>query len=228
MFSMPYRAISLPFLSPYHVFSIRSKEWVLRGSGLLRRVASFHIDRDHTQKHTKKGPSNSPFTSQFINRLSQSHMVAIGDKIDIDFSLKVVENGGEREVRFGDLLTHPTVVTVYMKNNTSSCDLQNVTLIPVAEELSKKGIRIISMSKDGCKSHINYAAKHGIPFTLASDPDYLFAKATDSMVEKKMYGKVFHAPSRSAYYIDTDGTVLGVIEKVTPASHGEEIVALVS
>lgn len=155
-------------------------------------------------------------------------MVAIGDKIDIDFSLKVVENGEEREVRFGDLLTHPTVVTVYMKNNTSSCDLQNVTLIPVAEELSKKGIRIISMSKDGCKSHINYAAKHGIPFTLASDPDYLFAKATDSMVEKKMYGKVFHAPSRSAYYIDTDGTVLGVIEKVTPASHGEEIVALVS
>jgi len=204
----------------------------LSGSGLIGGIASLQKDRDLTEKHTFKyaeiRPSNSPFTSKFINRLRQSHMVAIGDKIDIDFSLKVVENGEEREVRFGDLLTHPTVVTVYMKNNTSSCDLQNVTLIPVAEELSKKGVRIISMSKDGCKSHINYAAKHGIPFTLASDPDYLFAKATDSMVEKKMYGKVFHAPSRSAYYIDTDGTVLGVIEKVTPASHGEEIVALVS
>ncbi|HBD42411.1 MAG TPA: peroxiredoxin [Bacteroidetes bacterium] len=155
-------------------------------------------------------------------------MVSKGDKITFDFQLNVVQDGIEKEVRFDDLLTQPTVVTVYMKNNTRSCDLQNVSLVPVAEELAKKGIQIVSLSKDGCKSHINYAAKHGIPYILASDPDHYFAQATDSMVEKKMYGKVFHGPSRSAFFIDTDGTVLGVIEKVTPASHGEEILALVS
>lgn len=155
-------------------------------------------------------------------------MVSKGDRIEIDFKLKLVQAGEEKEVRFGDLLTQPTVVTVYMKNNTSSCDLQNVSLIPVVDQLAQKGIQLISLSKDGCKSHVNYAAKHGLSYTLASDPDHLFAQATDSLVEKKMYGKVFHGPSRSAYFIDTDGTVLGVIEKVTPASHGEEILALVS
>lgn len=155
-------------------------------------------------------------------------MVSKGDKIEVNFTLKVVQGGEEKEVRFGDLLTQPTVVTVYMKNNTRSCDLQNTSLVPVADELTKKGVQVISLSKDGCKSHMNYAAKHNIPYILASDPDHEFAKATDSLVEKKMYGKVFHGPSRSAFYIDTDGTVLEVIEKVTPASHGEEILALVS
>jgi peroxiredoxin Q/BCP len=155
-------------------------------------------------------------------------MVSKGDKIEVNFTLKVVQGGEEKEVRFGDLLTQPTVVTVYMKNNTRSCDLQNTSLVPVADELAKKGVQVISLSKDGCKSHMNYAAKHKIPYILASDPDHEFAQATDSLVEKKMYGKVFHGPSRSAFYIDTDGTVLEVIEKVTPASHGEEILALVS
>jgi peroxiredoxin Q/BCP len=155
-------------------------------------------------------------------------MVSKGDKIASDFQLKVVQDGEEKEVQFGDLLSHPTVVTVYMKNNTRSCDLQNVSLVAVADELAKKGIQVISLSKDGCKSHKNYATKHGIPYILASDPDHEFAQATDSLVEKKMYGKVFHGPSRSAFFIDTDGTVLGIIEKVTPASHGEEILALVS
>lgn len=150
-------------------------------------------------------------------------MVSTGDKIDTDFTLDIVRDGKEEEVNFGDLLDRPTIVSVYMRNNTSGCDRQNKSLVDHAKEFDKMGFNLISLSKDTCGSHKNYAEKLGINFILASDPGYEFAKATDSIVEKKMYGNTYEAPSRSAYVLDTDGTVLGVIEKVNTKAHGEEL-----
>ena len=42
-----------------------------------------------------------------------------------------------------------------------------------------------------------------------------------------MYGKVYQAPARSAFVIDTDGTILAVIEKVDTKAHAEELKTLV-
>ncbi len=150
-------------------------------------------------------------------------MISTGDKIDTGFTLKIVRNGKEEETAFSALLDRPTVVSVYMKNNTGSCDKQNKSLAEHAGAFDKKGYNLVAISKDGCKSHQNYAEKLGINYILASDPDHAFARATDSIVEKKMYGKVFEGPSRSAYIIGTDGTVLDVIEKIDPANHAEEL-----
>ncbi len=154
-------------------------------------------------------------------------MVAVGDKIDTDFSLKVVQDGEEKEVSFKELLTRPTIVSVYMRNNTGGCDKQNRSLSEHTGWFDEKGYNIVALSKDTCGSHKNYAEKLDISYTLASDPDYKFAAATDSVVEKKMYGKTFDAPTRSAYVIDTDGTVLGIIEKVNTKAHAEELKELV-
>lgn len=154
-------------------------------------------------------------------------MVDIGDKIDTDFKLNIVQDGEEKEVLFGDLLSRPTIVSVYMRNNTGGCDKQNRSLADEAKWFDDKGYNLVALSKDTCGSHKNYADKLGISYTLASDPEYTFAKATDSIVEKKMYGKTFDAPTRSAYVFDTDGTVLGIIEKVNTKAHADELKELV-
>lgn len=154
-------------------------------------------------------------------------MVTVGDKIDTDFTLQVVQNGEEKEISFGELLTRPAIVSVYMRNNTSGCDKQNRNLVEHTDWFGDKGYKIIALSKDSCGSHKNYAEKMDISYTLASDPDYKFAAATDSVVEKQMYGKTFDAPSRSAYILDTDGTVLGIIDKVNTKAHAEELKELV-
>lgn len=154
-------------------------------------------------------------------------MISIGKKINTDFTLQVCKNGSNKEFTFGDLLTSKTVVSVYMKNNTGSCDKQNKSLAAHAADFDSLGCNIIAISKDTCRSHKNYAEKLGINYTLVSDPEYKFAKATDSVVEKKMYGKTFNAPSRSAYYLDADGTVLGIIRKINSANHAEELLDLI-
>jgi len=154
-------------------------------------------------------------------------MVKKGEKIDTGFTLDVVENGEEKKVSFSDLLDRPAIVSVYMRNNTGGCDKQNKSLAEHSDWFDQKGYNLIAISKDSCGSHKNYAEKLGINYTLASDPEFLFAKATDSIVEKKMYGKTFDAPSRSAFVIDTDGTVLAIIEKVDTKAHAEELKELI-
>jgi peroxiredoxin Q/BCP len=119
-------------------------------------------------------------------------------------------------------------VSVYMKNNTGSCDKQNVSLSEDQQAFEQKGVNLIAISKDTCGSHKKYAEKHGINYILASDPDLEFSKATDSVVEKSMYGKTYEGPSRSAFYIDTDGTILAIIEKVDPKNHSAELLELIN
>ncbi len=154
-------------------------------------------------------------------------MIDLNKKMDTNFSLKIVEGGEEKTVEFSSLLTRKTIVSVYMKNNTSSCDKQTLSLAENAAWFDEHGFNLIAISKDTCGSHKKYANKQGINYVLASDPEYKFATATDSLVEKKMYGKTFVGPSRSAFVIDADGTILRTIEKIDAKAHAEELKALV-
>jgi thioredoxin-dependent peroxiredoxin len=154
-------------------------------------------------------------------------MVEKGDQIDTDFELDIVQNGKEKTVTFSELLDRPAIVSVYMRNNTSGCDKQNRSLAEHAGWFDEKGYNLIALSKDTCGSHKNYAEKIGINYILASDPDFKFAGATDSIVVKKMFGNTYDAPTRSAYVIDTDGTVLGIIKKINTKAHAEELKELV-
>jgi peroxiredoxin Q/BCP len=154
-------------------------------------------------------------------------MIEAGKKIDTDFELDIVRNGEEERVAFSELLDRPTIISVYMRNNTSGCDKQNRSLSEHAGWFDEQGFNLVAISKDTCGSHKNYAKKLGINYVLASDPDYRFAEATDSVVEKKMYGNTYEAPTRSAYVIDTDGTVLGIIEKVNTKDHAQELKELI-
>ena len=155
-------------------------------------------------------------------------MISPGKKLKTNFKLKVVSGGAEKEVSFADLLTRRTIVSVYMKNNTGSCDKQNDSLAAHVAEFAKVGYNLVAISRDTCGSHLKYAAKKKISYTLASDPDDLFSKAAGSIVEKSMYGKTYLGPARAAFVLEKDGTVLAVAEKVDTADHAAQLHALIA
>ena len=150
-------------------------------------------------------------------------MIFAGQKIDTQFQLKVFRDGEATTAGFADLITRRTIVSVYMRNNTPGCDRQNDSLAAHAAEFSRAGYNLIAVSRDTCGSHAKYAAKKKISYTLASDPEDLFAQAADSVVEKSMYGRKFRGPARAAYVLDRDGTVLAVVEKVDTADHAAQL-----
>jgi len=155
-------------------------------------------------------------------------MITTGKKVETGFRLKIVQGDEEKEVEFKGLLTRPTIVSVYMRNNTPGCDRQNDSLVAHAEEFDAMGYNLVALSRDTCGSHRKYAAKKGVSYTLASDPDDLFAQATDSVIEKSMYGRKFTGPVRAAYVIDTDGTVLAIAEKVDTKDHSAQLMILLA
>ena len=161
-------------------------------------------------------------------RVSFGAMISPGKKLKTDFKLKVAQGGAVKEAAFADLLTRRTIVSVYMKNNTGSCDKQNDSLAAHAAEFEAAGYNLMAISRDTCGSHLKYAAKKSIAYTLASDPDDQFARAADAIVEKAMYGRKFLGPARAAFVLDRDGTVLAVAEKVDTADHAAQLKALIA
>ena len=155
-------------------------------------------------------------------------MITPGKKLKTNFKLKAVAQGVESEVTFKDLLKRRTIVSVYMKNNTGSCDKQNDSLAAHAAEFTKAGYDLIAISRDTPGSHLKYAVKKKITYTLASDPTDLFAQAADAVVEKSMYGKKYFGPARAAFVLAPDGTVLAVAEKVDTADHAAQLKALIT
>ena len=154
-------------------------------------------------------------------------MISPGTTPDLSFPVKAIIDGETKLVPFRDLITGPTVVTVFMKCNTSVCDVQNQNLVAHADAFAKKGVSIISIGKDTGSALMKYAQKLGITYILVSDPDMLFAQATDSLIEKSMYGKKYMGPTRSAYVFDANATVTGIIEKVDAENHAAELLALI-
>lgn len=154
-------------------------------------------------------------------------MIATGTKVDTSIRFKALHNGEVTELSLADLLTRRTVVSVYMRNNTSSCDKQNTSLVTAADALSKAGYNLVAVSRDTCNSHLKYAEKMGINYTLVSDPKDVFSNAVDGIVQKSMYGKKYMGPARAAYVFETDGTLLAAIEKVDSPRHGDELLELI-
>ncbi len=154
-------------------------------------------------------------------------MISAGEKLKLKFRVKAVSGGAVREVEFGELLRRRAIVSVYMKNNTSSCDRQLTSLVAAAKELGAAGYDVIAVSRDTAGSHVKAAAKHGVPFTLVSDPEDLFAKAADSLVTKSMYGKQYVGPARAAFLLEPDGRVRAVIEKVDTADHAAQLLGAI-
>jgi peroxiredoxin Q/BCP len=150
-------------------------------------------------------------------------MIQPGKKLNIDFSLNVVRDGTASELAFRELLTRPTIVSVYMKNNTGSCDKQNDSLAAHAAEFERRGYNLVALSRDTCGSHLKYAVKKKIGYTLASDPEDRFARAAGAIVKKSMYGREFEGPARAAFVIGRDGTVLAVAEKVDTKDHAAQL-----
>jgi peroxiredoxin Q/BCP len=148
-----------------------------------------------------------------------------GTILDLDFDVFVPRNGKKTRVRFGELIERSTLVTVYMKNETSVCDVQIGDLAMHAPRFETRGIDLIALSKDTCASQMRYADKRGIGFTMVSDPTKEFATATDSLVERSMYGKKYFAPARNAYLIDPSGELVDYVEVDAPR-HAAQLLEL--
>jgi thioredoxin-dependent peroxiredoxin len=126
-------------------------------------------------------------------------------------------------VALSDLRGQRVVVYFYPKDDTSGCTTQACELRDHATDFDDAGARVIGVSPDSISSHIKFRDKHGLPFTLLSDPDHVMAEAYGVWVEKSMYGRKYMGIERSTFVIGPDGVVEHALYKVRPAGHAGSI-----
>ena len=133
------------------------------------------------------------------------------------------QNGNN--VRLSDHLGQKVILYFYPKDNTPGCTRQACAFAASYEAFKAKGVVVIGVSKDSTASHVKFAQKFDLPFTLLSDPNLEAIQAYGVWQEKKMCGKVSMGVVRTTFIIDENGMIEKVMPKVKPDTNAAEILA---
>lgn len=117
----------------------------------------------------------------------------------------------------------PCVIYFYPKDNTPGCTRQGQDFRDLHAEFQALGCRIVGVSRDSLRSHENFAARHGLPFTLVSDSDETLCRAFDVIREKSMYGRKVVGIERSTFLFDAEGRLIRAWRKVKVPGHAAEV-----
>jgi thioredoxin-dependent peroxiredoxin len=141
-----------------------------------------------------------------------------------DFTLRADDGS---TVSLADLAGGTVVLYFYPKDDTSGCTTEACEFRDLQADYDAAGARVIGVSPDPVTSHATFRDKHGLPFTLLSDPDHEAAEAYGVWVEKSMYGKRYMGVERSTFVIGADGALLEALYKVKPKGHAASVLELV-
>ncbi len=142
-----------------------------------------------------------------------------------DFELET--DTGET-LKLSDLRGKQVVLYFYPKDDTPGCTTQACGIRDVYGELEQAGAVVLGVSPDSVKSHVKFKEKFGLPFTLLADVDHQVADEYGVWGEKKYMGRTYMGVSRSTFVIDADGNVKRVMENVKPATHADDVLAVLA
>ena len=151
-------------------------------------------------------------------------MIAEGQQAP-DFEL--TSDAGET-VRLSDLRGKPVVLYFYPKDDTPGCTTQACGIRDAYGEFERAGAVVLGVSPDSVASHVKFRDKYGLPFTLLADPEHEVAELYGAWGEKEFQGKTFIGVLRSTFVIGPDGTVVKAIPGVKPATHADDVLAVLA
>jgi|SRR6476620_2996108 len=108
----------------------------------------------------------------------------------------------------------PVVMYFYPKDETRVCTEQACAFRDQYEEFREFGAEVIGISSDSRKSHLEFANKHQLPFTLLSDGDNKIRKAFG--VPNDYFGLV---PGRATYVADRNGIIQLIFDSTSGKIH---------
>lgn len=133
-----------------------------------------------------------------------------------DFTLPD-QNGANHSLR--DYRGKWVAVYFYPKDDTPGCTVEACSFRDGRDELERAGLVVLGISGDSVASHQKFTRKHGLNFTLLSDPGRTTIRAFGALGEKSMFGKKYEGILRNTYLVDPDGQIAKEYLKVQPADH---------
>lgn len=137
--------------------------------------------------------------------------VSVGDPAP-DFRLPRQDG---TEFHLGDILgRRPVILYFYPRDDTPGCTAEACGFRDRHAVFAEADAEVVGVSRDSVESHLRFAAKYGLPFTLLSDPDGRVHRLYG--VPRAMLGLL---PGRVTYVIDRAGIVRTVFGAIVPNGH---------
>jgi len=141
-----------------------------------------------------------------------------------DFELQD-ENGDLR--RLADFKGETVLLYFYPKDDTPGCTTEACNFRDDYSAYQDAGVTILGVSPDTPESHTKFKEKYALPFTLLADVDHQVAEQYGVWGLKKNFGREYEGIFRTTFLIDPEGMIKEVFEKVKPADHSAEVLALI-
>jgi len=130
------------------------------------------------------------------------------------FTLK---DASGNKVSLKDFKGKDVVVYFYPKDDTPGCTKEACGFRDLWSQIQELGAAVIGISPDDGSSHVKFAGKYNLPFTLLSDPEHAVMETYGAWGEKKLYGKKTVGVVRSTVWVGPDGKVKKHWKKVAKA-----------
>ena len=128
-------------------------------------------------------------------------------------------------VSLSDFAGQTVVLYFYPKADTPGCTTQACGLRDSIAAFNDVGAVVLGVSPDPVKRVKKFHDGQGLNFTLLADEDHAVCDLYGVWAEKSMYGRTYWGAQRSTFVIDGDGTVVHVIEKASPKTHADDVLA---
>jgi len=115
------------------------------------------------------------------------------------------------------------IVYFYPKDDTPGCTKEACSFRDAFNELQRRGVQVVGISKDSVASHQKFAEKYHLNFPLLSDTSKETIEAFGAWGQKKFMGREFEGILRTTFLVDPQGKIFRVYEKVNPIEHADQI-----
>jgi peroxiredoxin Q/BCP len=136
-----------------------------------------------------------------------------------------LEGPGGKRFQLADFAGRKLVLYFYPKDDTPGCTLEANDFEAAQAAFARKNAVVVGVSRDSAASHARFCKKHGLSFTLLSDPEARVLRAYGVWAEKVLYGNRSVGIVRTTFVIDEKGNVLSAFPKVKVAGHVDAVLA---
>ncbi len=129
-------------------------------------------------------------------------------------------------VTLADLSGRRVLVYFYPKADTPGCTTQACGLRDILGDIGDTAV--VGISPDKPAKQAKFDQKYGLGFPLLADEDHAVAEAYGVWKQKSMYGRTYMGIERSAFLVDSAGTLEGVWYKVSPKDTPANLMAAIA
>lgn len=129
-------------------------------------------------------------------------------------------------VKSSDFAGQKLIIYFYPKDNTPGCTAEACSLANGYEQLATLGYTVIGISKDSPASHLKFARKFELPFTLLSDESTEVNQAFGVWQKKKMAGREYMGTVRTTFVTDAEHHITHIITKVNTKDAANQLLQL--